>query len=444
MKIALIGFGLEAKSAYDFLRKKFEQAEFEIYDQNETSKVPLPEGVKFYGGFNNLAEIQADLIVRTPAVNPRKLPKNTKITSVTNLFFEQCTAPIIGVTGSKGKGTVSSFVAEILRASSTKTHLLGNIGTPALDVLPEILPSDAVIYELSSFQLWDLVRAPHIAILNNIEPDHLDVHDSFEDYVLAKMNIALKQTEDDFLIYNCQNSIIENYISKFEKQIASEKQTFPNFDLAHFEAGQFFWGDTPLFETNIVKLPGEHNLQNALAAMTATYDFLREKGFEEEEIFEFWREGLSKFEGLPHRLKFVREKNNVRFYDDSIATTPGSAIAAMDSFAQPKVLILGGSDKGADLTELISKITHAPENQIRKVILIGSEAEKLAEQFREHHFENFENLGLDTNMHEIVRAAFRSAQPGDVVVMSPAHASFDMFKSYVDRGEQFIEAVQEL
>ncbi len=441
MKIALIGFGLEAKSAYDYFKSIDQNNIFEIYDENPKSKIELPNGVKFFGDFHDFSKIQADLIVRTPAVNPRRLPKNAKITSVTNLFFENCPAPIIGVTGSKGKGTVSSFTAEILRAAGLRVYLVGNIGLPALNELSKIQKDDAVIYELSSFQLWDAQKSPHIAILNNLEVDHLDVHDGFEDYVAAKMNIAKNQTENDFFIFNAENPIVLKNVENLKNQLKAELQPFQDYNLAHIQENHFLWGDEVLFETNILKIPGEHNQKNACAAMIATFDFLREKGFEIEEIFDFWREGLSKFTGLPHRLKFIREFEGVRFYDDSIATTPGSAIAALNSFEKPKILILGGSNKGADLSELIEKISKMPEQELRKVILMGAESSKLAQKLIQAGFERFINLGQETNMQEVVKTAFENAQSGDVVILSPAHASFDMFKSYVDRGGQFIENV---
>ena len=441
MKIALIGFGLEAKSAYDYFKSIDQNNTFEIYDENSKSKIELPNGVKFFGDFHDFSKIQADLIVRTPAVNPSRLPKNAKITSVTNLFFEKCPAPIIGVTGSKGKGTVSSFTAEILRAAGLRVHLVGNIGLPALNELSKIQKDDAVIYELSSFQLWDAQKSPHIAILNNLEVDHLDVHDGFEDYVAAKMNIAKNQTKNDFFIFNAENPIVLKNVENLKSQLKAELQPFQDYNLAHIQENHFLLGDEVLFETDILKIPGEHNQKNACAAMIATFDFLREKGFENEEIFDFWREGLSKFAGLPHRLKFVREFEGVRFYDDSIATTPGSAIAALNSFKKPKILILGGSNKGADLSELIKKITKMPEQELRKVILMGAESEKLAQKLISSGFERFINLGAKTNMQEVVKTAFENAKSGDVVILSPAHASFDMFKSYIDRGEQFVENV---
>ena len=441
MKIALIGFGLEAKSAYDYFKSIDQNITFEIYDENSKSKIELPNGVKFFGDFHDFSKIQADLIVRTPAVNPSRLPKSAKITSVTNLFFEKCPAPIIGVTGSKGKGTVSSFIAEILRAAGLKVYLVGNIGLPALNELSKIQKDDAVIYELSSFQLWDAQKSPHIAVLNNLEVDHLDVHDGFEDYAAAKMNIAKNQTENDFFIFNAENPIVLKNVENLKNQLKAELQPFQDYNLAHIQENHFLWGDEVLFETNILKIPGEHNQKNACAAMIATFDFLREKGFENEEIFDFWREGLSKFTGLPHRLKFVREFEGVRFYDDSIATTPGSAIAALNSFEKPKILILGGSNKGADLSGLIEKIAKMPEQELRKVILMGAESEKLSQKLISSGFERFINLGAKTNMQEVVKTAFENAKSGDVVILSPAHASFDMFKSYVDRGEQFVENV---
>ena len=441
MKIALIGFGLEAKSAYDYFKGIDQNITFEIYDENSKSKIELPNGVKFFGDFHDFSKIQADLIVRTPAVNPSRLTKNAKITSVTNLFFEKCPAPIIGVTGSKGKGTVSSFIAEILRAAGLRVRLVGNIGLPALNELSKIQKDDAVIYELSSFQLWDAQKSPHIAILNNLEVDHLDVHDGFEDYVAAKMNIAKNQTENDFFIFNAENPIVLKNVENLKGQLKAELQPFQDYNLAHIQEDHFLWGDEVLFETDILKIPGEHNQKNACAAMIATFDFLREKDFEIEEIFDFWREGLSKFAGLPHRLKFVREFEGVRFYDDSIATTPGSAIAALNSFEKPKILILGGSNKGADLSGLIEKIAKMPEQELRKVILMGAESEKLAQKLISSGFERFINLGAKTNMQEVVKTAFENAKSGDVVILSPAHASFDMFKSYIDRGEQFVENV---
>ena len=442
MKIALLGFGLETKSAYHFLRKKYPDATFDIYDQSAESKLAAPQQSEVFLGVNDFSQVEADVLVRTPAVNPKDLPFGANITSVSRLFFENSLAKIVGVTGSKGKGTTASFIAEILRAAGIKTHLVGNIGLPALDILSEVQPEDIVVYELSSFQLWDMEKSPSIAVITNIEPDHLDVHDDFDDYVQAKMNIFAHQTADDFAIYNGQNKEILSRINQLKTETPAKFIAFPSSECAHISGDQFAWNGQELFNLNILKLPGAHNQSNALAAINATFPILNAKFDNLEDIKRAWTEGLAKFEGLPHRLKFVAEKGGVKFYDDSIATTPGSAIAAINAFSAPKILILGGSDKGADLSELVEKIAKSSASEVKNVVLIGGEADNLQNKLAEVGFRRFINLGKGAVMPEIVETAYDLAVAGDIVILSPAHASFDMFKSYSDRGDRFVRAVK--
>ena len=423
MKIALLGFGLETKSAYHFLRKKYPDATFDIYDQSAESKLAAPQQSEVFLGVNDFSQVEADVLVRTPAVNPKDLPFGANITSVSRLFFENSPAKIIGVTGSKGKGTTASFIAEILRAAGIKTHLVGNIGLPALDILSEVQPEDIVVYELSSFQLWDMEKSPSIAVITNIEPDHLDVH-------------------DDFAIYNGQNKEILSRINQLKTETPAKFIAFPSSECAHISGDQFAWNGQELFNLNILKLPGAHNQSNALAAINATFPILNAKFDNLEDIKRAWTEGLAKFEGLPHRLKFVAEKGGVKFYDDSIATTPGSAIAAINAFSAPKILILGGSDKGADLSELVEKIAKSSASEVKNVVLIGGEADNLQNKLAEVGFRRFINLGKGAVMPEIVETAYDLAVAGDIVILSPAHASFDMFKSYSDRGDRFVRAVK--
>lgn len=444
MKIALLGFGLEAKSAYNFLLKKYPNAVFEIYDQNETTKLELPPNAEIFLGVNDFSHIDADLLVRTPAVNPHELPFNANVTSVTNLFFESCGAKIIGITGSKGKGTTASFIDEILKSAGIKTHFVGNIGLPALDYVHEIQSEDIVVYEMSSFQLWDMEKSPNVSVITNIEPDHLDVHDDFDDYVQAKMNIIKHQKVGDLCVYNSENELIIDEIGNVRKESSADFRPFPDKKFANIKDKFFFWENQKLFSTKILQIPGKHNQMNALAAIDATYDILADKFNDFSQIVEVWKEGLANFTGLDHRLKFVAEKSGVKFFDDSIATTPGSAIAAIDAFSEPKILILGGSSKGADLSELIEKIANSNEKDIRKLILIGDEAEKLSKQLKEKKFDRFVDLGLKADMNEIVKTAKSLSKKGDMVILSPAHASFDMFKSYSDRGDKFIKAVNSL
>ena len=414
MKIVIAGFGVEGQSNLRYFREKFPEADFLVADERE--KVDnLPENVAYQTGFSGLES--ADLIVRSPSLPPKKIKTSGQIWSATNEFFANCPATIIGVTGTKGKGTTCSFISSILRAAGKTVHLVGNIGVPALDILPKIEKNDIVVYELSSFQLWDLQKSPHVAVVLMIEPDHLNIHADFNDYLAAKANITKSQTADDYAVYNSQNE----FSSSIADAILAQKKEYP-----------FVLSDDI---TSAIRLPGKHNIDNACAAIAAVKSIL--PNVSDDEI----KRGLSEFTGLPHRLKFVAEKYGVKYYDDSISTTPGSAIAALKAFAEPKILILGGSDKGADYAELAQEIAR---QQMRAVIVNGANASEIAEILRKENVScQIVQLEMAT-MSMVVETAANQAQPGDVVILSPAAASFDMFKSYNDRGEQFVAAVDNL
>ncbi|MGB4767728.1 MAG: UDP-N-acetylmuramoyl-L-alanine--D-glutamate ligase [Candidatus Saccharimonas sp.] len=408
MKVVIAGYGVEGRASFLYWRTL--GAEVAIADQRDTLP-DAPEEVQLILGadaFDKLADF--DVVVRSPSIRPDRLPYGDKVWSATNEFLSKCPAPVIGVTGTKGKGTTSSLVASILRASGKNVHLVGNIGVPALQVLPDIKDGDIVVYELSSFQLWDAVRSPHIAVVLGIEPDHLDVHASFEEYVAAKANIARHQTPNDTVIFYEHN--------QYSRAIAAQSlgrrvaYPFPIDDVA-----------------GSLAIPGAHNVDNASAAVAAVREYTDD--------VELIRRGLAAFSGLPHRLKLVAEKNGVGYYDDSIATTPGSAIAAMRSFDAPKVLILGGSDKGVMYDEVVS-VAQQTNTSILAIGQTGEAIYTLCLQFgvpveREREL-----------MPEVVRHATTMAQGKGVVLLSPASASFDQYRSYSDRGDQFIKAVEEL
>ena len=414
MKIVIAGFGVEGQSNLRYFREKFPEADFLVADERE--KVDnLPENVAYQTGFSGLDN--ADLIVRSPSLPPKKIKTSGQIWSATNEFFANCPATIIGVTGTKGKGTTCSFISSILRATGKTVHLVGNIGVPALDILPKIEENDIVVYELSSFQLWDLQKSPHVAVVLMIEPDHLNVHADFNDYLAAKANITKFQTADDYVVYNSQNE----FSSSIADTSSAQKKEYP-----------FALSDDI---TSAICLPGKHNIDNACAAIAAVKSIL--PNVSDDEI----KRGLSEFTGLPHRLKFVAEKYGVKYYDDSISTTPGSAIAALKAFAEPKILILGGSDKGADYSELAKEIAR---QNVRLIIINGANADEIREVLREEKVDcEIVQLNM-AGMKEVAKSAKNKAQSDDVVILSPAAASFDMFKSYSDRGEQFVAAVEEL
>lgn len=430
MKIALVGYGVEGLSAYTYFSKVYPDAEFVVYDESDQPKFELPSGVELKSGTSVLQQvIEADIVVRSPAVAPSKIQTSGRVTSVTREFFDKCPAPIIGVTGSKGKGTTASFIYEILTAVGKKAWLIGNIGKPALDVLQDVSPDDVIVYELSSFQLWDLEKSPHVAVVLMVEPEHLDVHADTDEYVMAKANIRKYQTADDVCFYHPTNQYARQIVESGQGR--SARYGIKNDGAVYVSSNTFFIQSDPICNTDSVQLPGQHNLENACAAISAALEYTDD--------FSAVEKGLRAFQGLPHRLKLVREVNDIKYYDDSIATTPGSAIAALKAFDEPKVIILGGSDKGADFNELAEMIT---KNNVREVITIGKLGPHIAELIRSKGFDQIsEVVG---GMPAIVEAAQGAARPGDVVIMSPACASFDMFKNYADRGEQFIAAVEKL
>lgn len=450
MKIIIAGYGLEGISNLIYFRRKFPNAEFVVADERPADKLPaIPDGVKLTTGKNVFQEQldDADLVVRTASLPPRNIETCGKVWSATNEFFQECPAPIIGVTGTKGKGTTCSLIASILQQAGKTVHLVGNIGVPALDVLLKIKKDDIVVYELSSFQLWDIEKSPHIAVVLMIEPDHLNVHVDFADYLNAKKNIRRHQGISDECIYHPTN--------KYAREVAAapldngngakcnrgdaldfaQRYAIADDDQVYVKDGYFCVQNRRICSTSHLRLPGAHNLENACAAMSAVTELNIEVTNEQ------YAKGLEGFTGLPHRLKFVAEKNGVKYYDDSISTTPGSAIAALRSFTEPKVLIIGGASKGADYAGLAQEI--AIQN-MRAVILIGSNIDELAEILCQRKVLcEIVKLGMAT-MTGAVEAARRKAQSGDAVILSPAAASFDQYKNYVDRGDQFVSSVKAL
>ena len=369
MKIAILGYGMEGHSNYKYYRNKYPDAEITIFDTKD-ELTDVPDGAKAVLGEDAFGKVKGfDLILRSPSIPPRDIAQADHHWSATREFMRQCPAPIIGVTGSKGKGTTCSFIYEILKAHfagqpDRHIHLMGNIGVPALDVLPKVREDDVVVFEMSSFQLWDCTQSPSIAVITMIEPDHLNVHKDFQEYVNAKLNILYYQHDGNTAVYNQEEADPElaELIGHIITTTQADDMPYPYRVGAHFDEENLYMGEEVICPTTDIKLPGRHNLLNACAAMAATWEIT---DHDKEAI----AKGLATFDGLPHRLKFVRKVDGTRFYDDSIATTPGSAIAAIKSFTEPKLLILGGSDKGADYHELGQVIN---DNDVRTVVAIGA------------------------------------------------------------------------
>jgi UDP-N-acetylmuramoylalanine--D-glutamate ligase len=439
MKVAIAGYGLEGEQNYIYWRTLGHDVT--IHDEKEVPDRPLPSGATTILGpetYDDLADY--DLVIRTAGLPPRKLESAKHVWSATNEFFDKCPAPIIGVTGTKGKGTTASLIANILREAGKSVHLVGNIGVPALEVLASIKAEDIVVFELSSFQLWDIKKSPQVAVVLMIETDHLDVHKDFDDYISAKANIRRFQGLDDICIYHPTNEYARrialagtNELSEHERHdreaqafryaIADDRQVY-------LKENTFFAQDHAICGVDTLQVVGAHNSENACAAISAARVFT----LDDEAV----KRGMQSFTGLDHRLKFVREHRGVRYYDDSIATTPGSAIAAIEAFSEPKLLILGGKHKGADYHELIERCADTDTH----VLAIGSNGNDIVSLCQERGVAVTD--ATQKNMQEVVREAEHIVKPGWVVILSPAAASFDMFKSYADRGDQFVAAVEAL
>lgn len=427
MRIAIAGYGVEGKSSYQYFSKKGD--DITILD-DRTEIDDLPEGVRAVLGaaaFSHLEDY--DMVVRSPSLPPAKLAGAKKIWSATNEFFAECPAPIIGVTGTKGKGTTSSLTAAILREAGRTVHLVGNIGTPALDSLDAIQPGNIVVYEMSSFQLWDIEKSPHVAVILMIEPDHLNVHADFDDYVLAKGNIAAHQQADDVVIYHPTN------VQSARAAAASngKKIRYMTPEAAYVKDGMIMMNETAVCSTDKVGLKGGYNLENVCAAVSAAWQFT-------ENTASFAR-AIEGFKGLEHRLEYVATKQGVEFYNDSFSSAPTATMAALTAFTQPIVLIVGGYDKGVDLSPLAENIASTPN--VEKVVVIGQTRGQITSTFARLGFDKFDSTD-ETDMEKIVALALGYAPKGGVVLLSPGCASFDMFKNFYERGKLFKQAVGEL
>ncbi len=432
-KIAIAGYGVEGEENYYYWSSP--DNDITIVDAKAEPGRPLPSGVKTMLGdpevFGKLDDF--DLVIRTASLPPTQIKTNGKIWSATNEFMAECPAPIIGVTGTKGKGTTSSILTSLLQAAGKTVHLVGNIGVPALSQLSKIEPDHIVVFEMSSFQLWDLEKSPHGAVVLMIEQDHLNVHAGLGDYVGAKANIRRYQTADDFCVYHPTNSYSRD-IAQASSVNQPVRYGIPDDGQVYVRDGSFYVGETRICGTDALRLPGQHNIENACAAISAALHVVDDYASIEA--------GLRSFEGLPHRLELVRELDGVRYYNDSFSSAPGATVAAIKSFTAPEIIILGGIDKGADFTDLAETLQAA--QNVKQLIVIGEIRQQLAEFLLGHGVTQPIEVSEVRTMEAIVERARGYAESGDVVILSPGCASFDMFRDFYDRGDQFRSIVQGL
>ncbi len=428
-QVAIVGYGIEGRSALPYWLEK--GAEVTVCDQNE--HVEVPAGVKTQLGANYLNNLgRFDVVVRTVGMHPKIiLEKNPgiqdKITTNLDEFLRVCpTKNVIGVTGTKGKGTTSTLILKMLETAGKHAFLGGNYGIPAFSFLPQLTEESWVVLELSSYMLYDIRRSPHIAVCLMVQPEHLDWHGDADDYFRAKSNMFAHQNEDDIAIYYAEN--LDSH--KVASSSPGRKITYYAEPGAYVKNGQIMIDETTLCATSELKLLGKHNWQNVCAAVTVFWQVAQ--------LPDVIRKVLTTFTGLPQRLELVREVDSVRYYNDSFGSDPFATIAAIDAIPGNKVMIVGGYERMIPLEALAQHV--AKSKGIRSLLLIGQSAARVAEALQKAGYQNF-HVSTAKTMAEVVAEARRLAQKGDAVVLSPGFASFDMFKNFEDRGLQFTEVV---
>ncbi len=398
-------------------------------------------GCRLRLGEDYLQGLDQDVIFRTPGMRP-DLPELTAavergslLTSEMEVFFEVCPCTKIAVTGSDGKTTTTTIIAELLRAAGKTVHLGGNIGHPLLAETGGMEPEDIAVLELSSFQLMTMTHSPHIAVVTNLAPNHLDVHRDFAEYISAKENIFTHQKAEDIAVFNADNDItleesgrVPGRARLFSRQRELEDGVFLRDSAIVCRRGGV---EREVLRLSGIKLPGVHNVENYMAAIAAV------DGLVPDEII---RKFAAEFGGVEHRIELVRELNGVRYYNDSIASSPSRTIAGLRSFDQKIILIAGGKDKGIPYDALGPEVNE----HVKLLILCGATAEVIRRAVE--RAENYRELEIAevSDYQEAVSLAQSRAKEGDVVMLSPASTSFDRFANFMERGRVFKEIVNAL
>jgi len=443
--VAVIGIGVSNRPLIDLLRsrgiavtacdKKSREALGTVAEELEAAGVILRLGEDY------LENLRSDIIFRTPGMRP-DLPQLTAavergsiLTSEMEAFFEVCPCEMIAVTGSDGKTTTTTIISELLKAAGKTVHVGGNIGHPLLAETGSMRPDDLVVLELSSFQLMTMRKSPRVAVVTNLAPNHLDVHKDYAEYISAKENLFIHQDETGISVFNADNADSVSSAAKAAGEVRwfSRKRELENGVFLRGEAIMARFGDQErqVMTTADIKLPGVHNIENYMAAIAALNGLV-----EDETIRTFARE----FGGVEHRIELVRTRRGVRWYNDSIASSPSRTIAGLRAFPEKVILIAGGKDKGVPYDEIGPIINE----HVKLLILCGATAGVI--RAATEQAENYAGLTIleAGNYHEAVAMADAAAHEGDVVLLSPASTSFDRFANFMERGRVFKEIVNAL
>ena len=396
-------------------------------------------GCRLQLGEDYLDHLTQDIIFRTPGLHPKYLEearrRGSEITSEMEVFFKVCPCPILAVTGSDGKTTTTTIIARLLEAAGKTVHVGGNIGHPLLAEADAMQPEDWAVLELSSFQLMTMEQSPHIAVLTNVAPNHLDVHTDMAEYVAAKEAIFAHQGPGDLLVCNWDNEVARTSSERapgkviyFTRKEEPERGTFLRDGVIWVRNGD---GERQVLPLDGIRLPGVHNVENYMAAVAAVDGLVPD-----QVIRDFARE----FGGVEHRIEFVRELRGVKWYNDAIASSPSRTIACLNAFNQKIILLAGGKDKGISYVPLGPVVN----DHVKELILCGATAKVIREAVEQA--ENYDGLPITevSTWKQAVELAASHAKAGDVVVMSPASTSFDMFRNFMEKGKVFKELVHQL
>ena len=444
-RIAVIGAGVSNMPLIELLRKagisvavhdrKTAEALGEQYDKLQESGVSLVLGEHY------LDALDEDIIFRTPGLHPNHpalaavRARGGQVTSEMELFFEVCPCKIIGITGSDGKTTTTTLTYEFLKHAGYTCHLGGNIGKPLLPEVDTMQPDDLAIVELSSFQLMGMQHSPYIAAITNLTPNHLDYHKDFDEYVQAKTSIYTHQKEGERLVLNADDPVTRTLeigpghdIRTCSKVVKPENGVYLRDGVIYIaDNGQ----DRVLMNAEDIRIPGAHNVSNVMMAAAIVQGLCKD-----EDIVQV----AKTFGGVEHRIEFVRELDGVRYYNDSIASSPTRTIAGLNSFAQKLILIAGGYDKHIPYDVLGEPICQ----HVKTLLLTGATAPKIRACVEQAAASEKPEIIDVPDLAAAVRTANAVAQPGDVVILSPASASFDCFRNFMERGERFKELVHAL
>lgn len=399
-------------------------------------------GAELRLGPDYLEGLDHDVIFRTPGLRPdvpqllAAVERGSVLTSEMEVFFQVCPCNIIAVTGSDGKTTTTTMIAELLKAAGRNVYVGGNIGKPLLPDVDGMEAEDLAVLELSSFQLMTMDLSPEIAVVTNLAPNHLDVHKSMSEYVAAKENIFIHQNDDEKAVFNRDNAITHGFaetapgrVMEFSRREELERGVYLK-DGAIWVANEV--RARPVLPLKDILLPGGHNVENYMAAIAAVDGLVPDKCV---------RAVAARFQGVEHRIELVRELDGVKYYNDSIGTSPSRTVACLESFPEPVILIAGGYDKGIPFHALALEI----RERVKTLVLTGDTARAIRQAVEEAEGgRGCPEIIQTEDLAGAVEAARRAAGPGDVVVLSPACAAFDRFKNFMERGRAFKELVRSL